>query len=223
MFDLVETLRDVPALIYSTVITGTALMGQNMLNNRRDDRRRVGDAFERQKDRDHQIDVLKRTHQDQLVRLEAQHGQERALAETAQDIALVERWRDEKKVAHSTLIAVMQDVLREFNESMGFFDQKNAGRAEHSYELSGSIKTRIASALAQVQMLASDEARAQADNFYSAVFEADLHIWMAWFMRDVPDEGSSTLHTARQKLVEAQRCADAYLNALRRDLGTQRS
>lgn len=218
MFDWIN---DVPDLVWGAIVTGLFLTGQQVLNNRREDRRRIADATEREKDRTHQAQQAKeeRDHQASETRAERDH-QSVVAARLAADTR-AEQWREERRTAHLRLLPLLEDAVQQLSKGLGRVPKNENGMVKPGDPidcLQGSTKEDIAQAVADVQLIGSEKSRNCAKDCRDKIGVADIDIFITTLV--AKPEKSGTFAELQQRVSSAEESLAAYVDAVRVDLGT---
>lgn len=200
------------AALISSVATAVTLMVQTFLTNRRDDRRRGEDAIERQRERVFQADqaAAERNHQENLAsesRLEAR----------------ADAWRLDRREAHALLFVSLQAYRAGAAKVLSWAEVDSDG---HLTQGKGQLdiasdqeREDLKSRWAEIQLLASDEARRRGRIAVDQAFNLELDVWIA----STISRGRGEEHKAAKLRAQMMRLAgaiDSYVDAVRDDLGT---
>lgn len=190
-----EFLNEIPGAAWAAGITGLFLVGQNVLSNRREDRRRDADENRRKTER-------------QVERAE-QH---------------LEAWRSERRKAHAALIAVLGEGRQQAASlifSVGGDPTRQfplAGDAPKDVP-TPAIINGAREALAEVQVVASDRARDVAKMAVVSLFHVHSRIMLAT-RPEYNHLEFCTVQRMRDLVASFDQDVEAYILAVRVDVGT---
>jgi multidrug efflux pump subunit AcrA (membrane-fusion protein) len=206
---VVDLLKSVPDVAWAALVTGVFLTGQNWLNNRREDRRRQADAAERQADRELQLKQ----------------------AEQARADARAETWRESRQEAHEALIAVLRKANKTVSSTLlylrsdGTFWSTETGEAPEGDTdlLDEAEEEELNEALARVEIVGSEASRQAASAAVSQIMSMHERYWALTVLYSLEGYGEKRGDAAKRlkgKEESLKGNLDAYIDAVRRDLGT---
>ncbi|MEI5672621.1 MULTISPECIES: hypothetical protein [unclassified Nocardioides] len=218
---VVEAIADVPDVVWGAIVTGIFLSGQQLLNNRREDRRRTEDATERAKDRTHQATEAReeRAHQAALAQSERDDSARRA-REAAVN-ARIDLWRDERREAHLLVLPLFEEGLKLVRD--GLAQLRKADEDEDLPRqviscITNELKDAITKAVATVQIIGSENSRACATACRDHLFRTDVEIWVSSIV--AKKHAPVGLAGLTQQVLNVANSLSEYIGAVRLDLGT---
>ena len=231
---MVEWLAAVPGAVWAAAVTGVFLVGQQVWNGKREDRRRAAEAVERAADRDHLAAEAgkERSHQQQMLALA--HDNDRDAARQADERASVarlgEQWRDRRLEAHQQLLPALERSLEAVDRarvSLIWGDDGIAVAPPTRDGLSEKDKAELRALVATVAFVGSEKSQEIASRCANDILVLNTRVNLASsrkFMNERKDDGTHSEGYTRQALQErywsTRELLDDYLGAVRKELGT---
>lgn len=171
--------------VLTPAVTAVALLWQNRVNNKREDRRRAGDADERERERRY---------------------------------AVRDHWREERKEAHAALLADFQSARDELHRQVN-----QSGHDAPGAGLDSKFVQEAQEHLAAVQMLSLNVTREAAEAAFDAFTGADggAFAYRILLGKRLTEEDRERRMEARRALIKLRTEHVAYLDAVRKELGTE--
>lgn len=202
-----DWLKAVPDVAWAAIVTGVFLTVQNILNNRREDRRKALEAVDRQADRELQLQ----------------------LAEQARADARSEAWREERQSAHSALLAELRRVERAISGRL--IQITNEGRywgpTEGTYTdlIEEADRHALDELFARVEIVGSENAKSSAAKLARCIATMVIRFWALTEIYDIDDPSHEERRTKAAAQLRAERARwtgllEAYVHDVRADLGT---
>ncbi|WGX98079.1 hypothetical protein [Nocardioides sp. L-11A] len=203
-----DFLKSVPDVAWAAIVTGLFLFIQNVLNTRREDRRRREDADEREADREFQLQQ----------------------ANQARTDARSEVWREARQEAHEALVAELRKArwmvtwrLLNFSETTGSY----TGNPEDFTDelLSEDERDALDNAGARVEIIGSEKSKQVAADAQSVIAALYLEFVRLTSIFDGDRDGDleerkKILAGMKTMTSDLRDSIEVYVSAVRIDLGT---